>query len=342
MRIAERPAERAGGILVDIAERAAPAPFGDVGVAAAIRVELAAKVHRDRALAIGERAHRAQVRTARKAHAGDGGVRRLVHDDARQQLGRILVELDGAVVARAGLLAPVEQRGGEVRREAADRDHLGAAVDPLGGEAGQAGDRFGDGDVGQLADVLGRYRFDDRGLVALDVDRILQAGAQAGHDDRALLGRHLVLPGPCGAVLRPGLGWQRCRQSQRRNREPEIALGALHSARMRTLRHCLFPSHSKRPLSTVSVPIGRPVKTGSASNWYHRVARNCQRVTENAYEGARYGAFSRAAERRIRAGRDGDRSYRSPACRCPGRAARSRPGAPPRAPRCGESAGGWW
>src|SRR5436305_7141061 len=38
------------------------------------------------------------------------------------------------------------------------------------------------------------------------------------------------------------------------------------SSDLRTLPHCLFPSHSKRPLSTASVPIGRSGKIGSASN----------------------------------------------------------------------------
>ena len=51
------------------------------------------------------------------------------------------------------------------------------------GEAGQAGNRLGDAHGGQLADVFGGDRLDDRGRVLLDVDRALDAAADAGHGD---------------------------------------------------------------------------------------------------------------------------------------------------------------
>jgi hypothetical protein len=144
---------------------------------------LAAKVQGQDALAVGQRTHGAQVGGARQAHARDPGVRRLVDHDAGQQFRRILVELDGAVVARAGLLAAVQQRGGEVGGQTTDRDHLGAAVDALGGETRKAGDRLGDRDVRQLADVLGRDAFQDLLGIALFGDGVGDGGAEAGDDD---------------------------------------------------------------------------------------------------------------------------------------------------------------
>src|SRR3546814_18599762 len=52
----------------------------------------------------------------------------LVHGHAAERLGRILVELDAAVVANGDLLAPIEQRRGEIGAEATHRDHLGTAI----------------------------------------------------------------------------------------------------------------------------------------------------------------------------------------------------------------------
>ena len=46
---------------------------------------------------------------------------------------RCLVELDRAVIARGHLLAAVEQGGREIGGEAADGDHLIAAIDALRG-----------------------------------------------------------------------------------------------------------------------------------------------------------------------------------------------------------------
>ena len=88
-------------------------------------------------------------------------VRRLVDDHRAHELGRILVELDAAVVAGADLLASVEQRGRESGVGAAQADRRGAAFRALRRQARQARDRFGDAGVGQLADVFGRNRLDD-------------------------------------------------------------------------------------------------------------------------------------------------------------------------------------
>ena len=218
--IAQRPAKRASLVLADPAGAAAPAPVAHVVVQLAAGVEFAAQVERDGGLAIFQRAHGAQVGRTSQTHAGDAGVRRLVDHDAAQQFRRILVKLDRAVVARTGLLAAIEQRGGEVGREPAQRDHLRAAVDTLGGEAGQARDRFRDRLVGQLADVFGRNGFDDAVGVALGVDRVGDGEADAGDQDAAILVRHF---GRVGAwrILRQSLR-RECRQSERGSRgQPE-------------------------------------------------------------------------------------------------------------------------
>ena len=109
-----------------------------------------------------ERTDGAHVDRADEALADQAGGGRLVNHDLIDHLGRVLVEFDGAVVAGGGLFAAVEQRLREVRTKAADRDDVGAAVQPLRGHARQAGDGFADGIVGQLADVFGGHRFQDQ------------------------------------------------------------------------------------------------------------------------------------------------------------------------------------
>ena len=117
------------------------------------------------------------------------GVRRLVDDDLADDFGRILVELDAAVVVGRGLLAAVQQGLREVGAEAADGDDVGAAAGALRRDAGQAGDRFADAVVGQLADVFGGDRFDDLFLASSWSGRALEARAEAGDDDFLALGR---------------------------------------------------------------------------------------------------------------------------------------------------------
>src|SRR6202008_1231460 len=151
VRVPQRPADGTVVILIDVARAQASAVMANVVVQRAPFAELAADVDREGALVEIQRPHGAQVRGARETEAGDVRVRRLVDDDTRQQLGGVLVELDGTVVAGARLLAAVEQRGGEVRRETADRDALRAAIHALRGQTRQARDGFTDGDVGQLA-----------------------------------------------------------------------------------------------------------------------------------------------------------------------------------------------
>ena len=189
VRVADRPAERTGLVLIDIAEAAAPALVRHVVIAPAAFVDLAADVQRDRALAIGDRAHGAQIDRPGQAHAGNVGIGGLVDHRGRKQFRGILIEFDRAVIARAGLLAPIEQHGGEIGSKAADRDDLRTAGNALRGKAGQTGDRFGDRHVGQLTDVFGRNRLDDAGFVLLGVDRVGQRIAQPrNHDGRIVAG----------------------------------------------------------------------------------------------------------------------------------------------------------
>src|SRR5205085_10458201 len=76
--------------------------------------------------------------------------------------------------------------GREVGAETADRGDLRAAVVALGGEAGEAGNRFSDAVVGELADVFGSDRFHHGFGVLLFRGGAAQRGAEAGDDDRVL------------------------------------------------------------------------------------------------------------------------------------------------------------
>src|SRR5207253_8974657 len=97
-----------------------------VAVFLRVRVELAdlridgAAADRDDPLAIFEGPDGAQIDGAGNALTDDRGQRRFVDIDLVDDLGRILVIFDGAVVAGRGLFAAVEQRRREVRPKAAD------------------------------------------------------------------------------------------------------------------------------------------------------------------------------------------------------------------------------
>ena len=89
-----------------------------------------------------------------------------------------------------------------------------------GRQAGEAGDRCGEGVVGKLADILGRDRLDDRGLVALDADRIGQTAPQAGDHDLLDLGRVRFLGGR--RILRPGDAGRDEGQRERRHGKAKL------------------------------------------------------------------------------------------------------------------------
>src|SRR3546814_3710398 len=84
-----RPAERAGGILVDIGDVGAIALVRNIGVELAEIVDLEPRARRDRAAAIGERTHRPHVDRAAERLPDQRRVGGLVDDRAVQELRRI-------------------------------------------------------------------------------------------------------------------------------------------------------------------------------------------------------------------------------------------------------------
>ena len=212
--VAEGDAEFVVGELIDVGEAGAIALVGGVGAEIVVRIALAADVEDDRAPAVVERALRPQIDGARETLADELRIGRLVDDDRAQQFGRVLVELDAAVVTGTHLLAPVEQCAGEGRIGAAQADCRGAAVGALRSEARQARDRLRDAGVGQLADVLGRDDFDDAAGVLLFFGGGLDGVADAA--DHHFLDRAFVFGGR--GIGRGLLGHEcrrRCGQQQR-------------------------------------------------------------------------------------------------------------------------------
>ena len=234
VRIADREADLAVGGLANVADVEAVAVRVRVG-GGAQRAALPAATDRDHRLVVVQRAHGAHVHRARQALAHQAGVRGLVDGHAGHQLRWVLVELDAAVVAGADQLAAIEERGGEVRRQAAHADDLRATRHALRGDAGQARNRFGDAGIRQLADVLGGNRLDDRGRFLLDVDGALDAAADAGHHDGVevlrivLLLRRRFLLGLVGRRrgLRMRLGYQHHRRRGQRHAQ-QVSLQLHH------------------------------------------------------------------------------------------------------------------
>src|SRR5690606_33392321 len=109
-------------------------------------------------------------------------------------LGResVEVEVARAVHAARGVgaaaggqsLDAVDAYPGELRAQAAHGDV--AALAALAGDrhAGNALQRLGEVEVGEVGDVLCHDRVDHARFAALDVDRTLEAGAIAGHHHR--------------------------------------------------------------------------------------------------------------------------------------------------------------
>ena len=179
--------------LVDIRKaRAMTAHAGTgAGVEIAVAVALAAQVEHQHALGQIQRVDGVQVHRTGQALTDQGGIRRLVHGGAVDQLGRVLVVLHAAVLANGRLLAPVQRGAGKIGRQAADRDGAGLAVHALRGQAGQPRQAVGDAHIRQLADVFGGDRLDDLVGVLLDLDRALNAAGNArDHDGAELRCRH--------------------------------------------------------------------------------------------------------------------------------------------------------
>ena len=139
------------------------------------------------------------------------GLGGLVDHDRREQLGGEDVEIEGAVAIGGGAVAgrgdrlhAVDADAGELRAEAAHGDGAAFAGVALDGDARDALQRFGEILVGEAGDVLGDDGIDRGDQFALEVERGVQRGAEAGDDDVGLgrVGRgSLRLRGGVGSRL---------------------------------------------------------------------------------------------------------------------------------------------
>ena len=179
MGVADRDAEGVVHELVDVGEAVAAAVFGLAGDFVLVE----AVVQRQDLIAEAQRFDGLQIDGTGQTLADQGGVRGFIHGYGAEQLGRVLIELDAAVVAEADLFAAVEGGAGEVTGETADIDLGGTATFALGGQAGQTRDGFGNRRVRQFADVFGGNRFDDARRGLFGVDGVLNTAADApdGH-----------------------------------------------------------------------------------------------------------------------------------------------------------------
>ncbi len=158
-------------------------------------------------LAVVERSRRGEVDgRAERAFLDFGGCR-LAHRDAIEQIGCEYVEVEtaAAVVAARGVAAAgggerfhaVDAHARELRAEAAHRDVAAFAGHARDRHAGNALQRLGEIEIGELADVLGHDHVGLADLHALELDRLLEAGAEAHDVDRLQHGL-LALGGACG------------------------------------------------------------------------------------------------------------------------------------------------
>lgn len=127
-----------------------------------ILIPLVTRGQGNRTLILIQRTDGAQIGRTGQAGGCQAGFRSLVDNHGAEQFGRVLVELDTAVVTCSDLLAAIQQCRGEVRAQATDRDDLRAATKALRSQTRQARQGFCDGVVRQLADVLGRNGLNDR------------------------------------------------------------------------------------------------------------------------------------------------------------------------------------
>ncbi len=131
----------------------------------------------------------------------------------------VLVAADG-VDESGGDLAAVH--GDKVKRRAkpAHGNLRAFAIDAADRHTGNALQRFGQVGIGKLADILGRDGINHAALVALDVHRILEAGAHAGHHD------HVIV---VGVLRHGGHGGTQCEHGHT-HRQHRAAIAANHAA----------------------------------------------------------------------------------------------------------------
>ena len=170
----------------------------DTVIGAGVVVELAAERAVKARLARIEGTPRHDVDRRTDTARGDGGAAGLVDFQRlhafRRQVGEVerARHANGAVGAfvaadrldiRRRQGATVKRDEIEARPEAAHGDLRALTVDAVDRHAGDALQRFREVGVGELADIFRRNGVDDTGRIALDRDRPLKAGADAGDDD---------------------------------------------------------------------------------------------------------------------------------------------------------------
>ena len=170
--------------LGDVLRAAAAAPGAVMRDILAALAGLRAGAHGQGRAGVVQRAQRADVDRRGDAASDQVGALRLVDSDARDVLRRVDFPADVAIGLGCRDLAAVDQAQHEARAEAAHRHLAVVAAIAAGGDARQAGEFVGDGDIGQRADVLGRNRLGHQRRHALGVESVAQRGADAGHDDR--------------------------------------------------------------------------------------------------------------------------------------------------------------
>ncbi len=138
MREAECDTEGVVEKLIDVGEAGAISLIVGIGAHVVLRIHLAAHVHHDRAIVHIERPRSPQVDRAREALTDQLCIGRLVDQHRAQQLRRILIELDAAVVTGAHLLTTVQQRAREAWVRTAQADCGSATFGALRREARQA------------------------------------------------------------------------------------------------------------------------------------------------------------------------------------------------------------
>ena len=155
VRDAQGEAQRVLPVLVDVHAADAIAATLIAGHVDPLCILVALVGERARSAAVGERTNGFDVGRARDTLVGLAGIRCLEDLHGADELGRILVELNRAVVVDGCLLATVQGSDSKVRAQAPNGQGLRAPVGALGGDTRQPRDRFGNGGVGELADVLG-------------------------------------------------------------------------------------------------------------------------------------------------------------------------------------------
>ncbi|MNV04716.1 hypothetical protein D3C71_950210 [compost metagenome] len=182
-----------------------------------------------------ERTRGAQVHGGAQRAFFDVGRGGLAHQQLREKVRGEHVEIEAAAAVGAAALVAgahggqrlhaVDAHAGEIRAQAAHGDV--AAFTGLAGDhhAGNALQRLGQVQIGELADILGDDGIDHARFAALDIQRLLDAGAVAGDGDGVQIGGRAG-----GGILRQRVPSQRQadRQGEQGNRCLFLDVSRLH------------------------------------------------------------------------------------------------------------------